>query len=252
MSGPAAPLGPATPLGGPLGPATPLGGPLGPATPLGPWHAVDGDGRDLATGRPPRSPGWRSPAAALAAAPVAAWPLGAVDGMGGHTGLAAALGPGGDRVERLLAGLVEPAEVDVEALASATPAGTVALPIDVVGLRAGIAAEPELDRAWLAEVDRRRGSARAALVSAGRTEDLEAALHVAIVLATERFDPADDTDVDAHVASGARLWLLTGAVASALAGMEPDPFAAWARLVVGGWWPVGPCGGRLVVSRAQP
>ena len=216
----------------------------------GPWHAVDGEGRDLATGRAPRSPGWGSPALALAAAPVATWPLGAVDLRGGHTGLAEALGPAGDRVEHLLARLSEPEEVDVEGLAPATPAGTVALPVEVVGLRAGVEAGSDVDQDWLAEVERRRDSARAALVAAGRGDQLEAALNVAILLATERFDPADDADVDAHVASGARLWLLTGAVASALAGTEPDPFHAWARLVAGGWWPVGPCGGRLVVSRA--
>jgi hypothetical protein len=50
------------------------------------------------------------------------------------------------------------------------------------------------------------------------------------------------------VASGARLWLLTGAVVSALAGADPDPFRAWGALVAAGWWPVGPSGGRLVLS----
>ena len=165
--------------------------------------------------------------------------------------MAEALGPAGDRVERLLARLAEPEEEeDVESLAPATPGGTVALPVDVVELRAGVEAERDLDRAWLAEVGRRRDAVRAALVAAGRSDQLEAALNVTILLATERFDPADDADADAHVASGARLWLLTGAVASALAGTEPDPFHAWSRLVVAGWWPVGPCGGRLVVSRA--
>lgn len=164
--------------------------------------------------------------------------------------MAEALGPGGDRVERLLARLAEPEEVDVEGLAPATPGGTVALSVEVVGLRAGVQAGSDLDRAWLDEVERRRDAARAALVAAGRSDHLEAALNVTILLATERFDPADDADVDAHVASGARLWLLTGAVASALAGTDPDPFDAWAHLVVAGWWPVGPCGGRLVVSRA--
>jgi hypothetical protein len=192
-----------------------------------------------------------SPPAALAAVPVATWPLGVVDGSGERAGLAEALGPAGDRVERLLARLAGPEEVDVEGLAPATPGGTVALPVDVVELRAGVEAGSDVDPAWLAEVERRRDSARAALVAAGRSDHLEAALNVAILLATERFDPADDADVDAHVASGARLWLLTGAVASALAGTEPDPFDAWACLVAGGWWPVGPCGGRLVVSRAD-
>jgi hypothetical protein len=174
--------------------------------------------------------------------------LGVVDGAGGLAGLAEALGPGGDRVEHLLGRLAEPEDVDVQGLAPSTPGGTVALPVDMVGLRAGVEAGSDVDRAWLAEVERRRDAARAALVAADRSEQLEAALNVTILLATERFDPADDADVDAHVASGARLWLLTGAVASALSGTEPDPFHAWARLVAAGWWPVGPCGGRLVVS----
>ena len=154
-------------------------------------------------------------------------------------------------MEDLLARLAGPERVDVERLAPATPGGTAALPVDVVELRAGVEAGRDVDPAWLAEVGGRRDAARAALVAAGRSDQLEAALNIAILLATERFDPADDADVDAHVASGARLWLLTGAVASALAGTEPDPFDAWARLVAGGWWPVGPCGGRLVVSRAD-
>jgi hypothetical protein len=216
----------------------------------GRWHAVDGRGLDLATGRPPEAPGWGSPAAAVAAAPVVTWPLAVVDGSGARGGLAAALGPGGAAVERLLDGLAGAPAADVEALAPSTPAGPVALPLDVEGLPVAVAAQDRLDPAWLAEVERRRDTARAVLVAAGREAELEAALHVAMLLATERFDPADDTDVDAHVASGARLWLLTAAVASALAGADPDPFAAWARLVVAGWWPVGPCGDRLVLAHA--
>jgi transglutaminase-like putative cysteine protease len=66
---------------------------------------------------------------------------------------------------------------------------------------------------------------------------------VALLAATGRLDAG----VDARVASGARLWLLAGAVASALAG-PPDPFHAWGRLVAAGWWPVGPSRGRLVMS----
>jgi len=228
------------------------------------WHAVDAEGRDLATGQPPGPPGhggWPSPAAALAAAPVAAWPIGIVGDGGRCLSLARALGPGGDRVEGLLdalAGRRDPdalagtSAVDVEALARATPAGTVSLPLEVVGLRAGVEAAAGVDRAWLAAVDRGRAAPRQAMVEGGREAEMEAALHVAMLLATERLDPADDAEVDAHIASGARLWLLAGAVVSALAGVVPDPFEGWARLIVAGWWPVGPSGSRLVVSDPAP
>lgn len=140
---------------------------------------------------------------------------------------------------------------DIEALARETPAGRVDLPLAVVGLGEGVRAAADVDPSWLDTVDRTRTAVRDAVVAAGRAEELEAALQGAMLEATERFDPADDTDVDAHVASGARLWLLAGAVASALSGAEPDPFAAWGRLVVAGWWPVGPSRGRLVLSRAE-
>jgi len=139
--------------------------------------------------------------------------------------------------------------VDVEALVRATPAGLVDLPVAVVDLREGVAAADRVDPAWLAAVDRRRAECRASVVAAGREEELETALHAVALLATEQLDPPDDADVDQHVASGARLWLLTGAVASALSGADPDPFASWAALVTAGWWPVGPSEGRLVVSR---
>lgn len=215
------------------------------------WHAVDGEGRDLATGRPPRGPGLPSPAAGLAAAPVPAWPV-AVVSDAGRLSLSEALGPGGDRVSALLDALAGPAADgvgdDVEVLARATPAGTVGLPVRLVALSAGVEAAAGVDAAWLAAVDRARAGPRRALTEAGRGEEMEAAVHVAMLLATERLDPSDDADLDAHVASGARLWLLAGAVVSALAGAQPDPFEAWARLVVAGWWPVGPSGGRLVVS----
>jgi hypothetical protein len=154
-------------------------------------------------------------------------------------------------LERLLEALHAPAPIDLERLARATPAATVTLPLAVVALPEGVAAAAQVDQAWLGEVDRRRAAARRAVVAAGRGAEMEAALEMAIVLATERFDPADDTDVDAHVASGARLWLLTGAVVSALTGVHPDPFASWARLVTAGWWPVGPSDGRLVVSEVS-
>lgn len=217
----------------------------------GPWHAVDAEGRDLATGRPPGGRGRPSPIAALAAAPVAAWPLDVVGDDGRRLSVAQALGPGGDRVQCLLDELTGArGTLDLEALARATPAGTVALPLAVVTLGVAVAAAGEVDRAWLAAVDHRRTGLRRALLDAGRGAAMEAALHVATLVATERLDPADDADVDAHVASGARLWLLTGAVVSALAGAAPGPFAAWGRLVAAGWWPVGPSGGRLVVSES--
>lgn len=190
---------------------------------------------------------------ALAAAPAATWPLAAADDAGRTMTLARALGPGGDRVEDLLdalAGAAGPAgDIDREGLARATPAGTVDLPLAVVGLAAGVEAAALVDRAWSGAVEERRSQVRRSLVAAGRETELEAALHVVVLLATDRLDPAGDDDVEAHLASGAQLWLLAGAVASALDGAEPDPFAPWARLVTGGWWPVGPSGGRLVVVR---
>ena len=153
-------------------------------------------------------------------------------------------------LEHLLEALDAAPPVDVERLARATPAAAVTLPLAVVALPDGVAAAARVDRAWLGEVDRRRAASRQCLVAAGREAEMEAALEATIVRAVERFDPADDTDADAHVASGARLWLLTGAVVSALSGVEPDPFEPWARLVTAGWWPVGPSDGRLVVSEA--
>jgi hypothetical protein len=218
------------------------------------WHAVDADGLDLATGRPPRPPGPTGPASALASSPVAAWPVSVVAGDGRTLDLAAALGPGGGRVAALLdalaAGPPSPDEDPgrVEAMARATPAGEVGLPLAVVPLHEGVEAAAQVDPAWLSVVDGRRAAARRSLEEEGRGVEADAALHVAMLLATERFDPADDADVAAHVASGARLWLLTGAVVSALAGADPDPFRAWGALVAAGWWPVGPSGGRLVLS----
>ena len=219
------------------------------------WHAVNTDGRDVCTGRPPRGLGRPSPASALAATPVPAWPLAVVAGDR-RLSVADALGPGGGRVQRLLdalaAGDPVPAPGGVEALARATPAGTVDLPLAIVALPAGVQATAQVEPGWLAAVDRRRTACRQRLVTAGREDDMEAALHVSMLVTTEWLDPADDADEDAHVASGARLWFLAGAVVSALSGAEPDPFEAWARLVAGGWWPIGPSGGRLVVSAATP
>jgi hypothetical protein len=146
-------------------------------------------------------------------------------------------------VADLLVALSGAGDVDVEALAPHTPAGLVDLPLLRVDLAAGVEAAAAVDASWLAEVDRRRTAAREDVVAAGRGEELEAALHVALLAAT---GPVG-ADIAARVASGARLWLLAGAVASALRG-EPDHFQAWGRLVAAGWWPIGPCGGHLVVA----
>jgi hypothetical protein len=212
------------------------------------WHAVDAEGSHLAAGRP-------SPAAALSAAPVAAWPLGVVDDDGRRLTFAEALGPGGDRVQELLEALLAAAAeagIDAGSLARMTPAGRVDLPLACVSVAEGVEAATQVDRHWLAAVDRCRTASRHALTAAARDEEMEAALHIALLLATERLDPDDDADVDAHVASGARLWLVAGAVVSALSGADPDPFEAWGRLVAAGWWPVGPSGGRLVLSAGGP
>jgi hypothetical protein len=124
-----------------------------------------------------------SPAAALRAAPVPTWPVFVIDPEGRRITFADAIGAGGERVAALLDAL-PPAVVMPEAF------------------------------------DGQRTAWRAEVVAAGRAEDLEAALHVAMLVATERLDPADDVDVDAHAASGAQLWFLTGAVAAALAGAD--------------------------------
>lgn len=204
------------------------------------WRVVDAEGTEA-------SPARSSPAAALAAAPVIGWPLTIVGDDGSRVGLAQALGPGGDRVADLLDALGCDEAGDAEILARSTPAGPVGLPLATVTRADAVEAAGRVDSDWLAEVDRRRTERRRAVVDAGREEALEAALHVAVLVATERFDPSDDLDADEHVASGARLWLLTGAVVSALSGVDPDPFAGWARLVAAGWWPVGPSEGHLVV-----
>jgi len=187
---------------------------------------------------------------------VSAWPLEVVS-RGRHLSVADALGPGGERVQHLLGALAAGSPVaahgDVEAMARAAPAGTIDLPLAVVALPAGVRAAARVEAGWLAAVDRRRTASRQRLVAAGREADMEAALHVAMLMATGDLDPGDDTDdVDAHVASGARLWLLAGAVVSALSGVVPDPFDGWGRLIAAGWWPVGPSDGRLVVSASSP
>ena len=217
---------------------------------------MDGSGRALATGRPPAGAGHPTPAAALAGAPVVTWPATAVAADGRRLRLGEALGRGGLRVEHFLGALagghLQLGETDVAALARASPAGAIDLPLALVDLTEAAREAGGMDPAWLDEVEGHRQVARRALVDGGRVEELEAAVHVAVLVATERLDPADDTDVEAHVASGARLWLVTAAVASHLSGIEPDAFGPWAWLVAAGFWPVGPTGGRLVVGDARP
>ncbi|MDQ3305423.1 MAG: hypothetical protein M3535_05480, partial [Actinomycetota bacterium] len=193
-----------------------------------------------------------SPAAALADAPVLSWPVQVVADDGRRVGLAEALGPGGPTVERLLGDLhcgVGPmSEAELTARATTTPAGPVDLPLAMVPLAEGVERSGGVDRAWFDEVDHRRSVPRSSLLAAGRGVELEAALHVAMLLATEVLDPADDSYVDAHVASGAQLWILAGAVAWTLVGSGANPFGPWAELVAAGLWPIGPSGGHLVVS----
>ena len=207
-----------------------------------------------------------SPAAALAAAPVVSWPLEVVADDGRRVDVAAALGTGGRRVavllDRMATGTRPPPGSDIAALAAATPAGPVDRPLAVVGFAEAVEATAAVDRAWLAAVDTCRSTARDLLTAAGRGVELEAALHLAMLLATTPVDgvagassggpgtsggAGPDTTV-ARGASGARLWLLGGAVAWALLGDEADPFSGWAELVTFGLWPVGPVGDRLVVG----
>ena len=217
----------------------------------GAWHAVDAEGRDAATGRPPSPPGAPSPPAALAAVPVAAWPLTVVSGGGRTVGVAEALGPGGRRVAELLDRLARhatpPAGFPMEALIRATPGGMVGLPVAAVELEEGLEAAGGLDGVWMGLVEDRRSEPRSGLAARGRQMELEAALNLAMLLATDRLGGEGD-QVGARIASGARLWLLGGAVAWALwDGPGGDPFAPWAELVSYGLWPIGPAGGRLVL-----
>ena len=178
-----------------------------------------------------------------------------------------ALGPGGARVELLLDRLAatafgprtpapppSPDGPALGALARATPAGPLDLPVAVVGLGAGVAAAGAVDRPWMSVVEARREAPRAVLEARGRSLELEAALNLAMLIGTEgpvgtegTADVAGGDDDAARMASGARLWLLGGAVAWALLDDPGDPFAAWGDLVSYGLWPVGPVAGRLVV-----
>ena len=215
------------------------------------WRAVDAGGRDPATGRAPSYPGAPSAPAALAAVPIASWPLVAVSSGGRTLGLPEVLGPGGERVtelvDRLARRAAPPTGLAVLELAHRTPAGTLDLPPAVVGLDDAVRLADDVDRAWMAAVEERRSAPRAALVADGRGVELEAALNLAMLIGTDAVDgDGDGMDLGARVASGARLWLLGGAVAWALAGGD-DPFTPWAELVSFGLWPVGPAHGRLVL-----
>ncbi len=174
-------------------------------------------------------------------------------------GLAAELGPGGDRVERLLRGIC----------AARRPERPPAPSLTVVRDPAvAAAAMDRVDPGWLEALDRRRGAARERLVATGREKQLDTAEHVAMLVATPRLDPADQTDPDARAVSGALLWLIGTVVADALAdpGGAPaangdgpgrdedddkdddDPLSGLAELLASGWWPIGPVDGAFLIS----
>ncbi|MEU4539710.1 hypothetical protein AB0G15_33135 [Streptosporangium sp. NPDC023825] len=181
-------------------------------------------------------------------------------------GLAAELGPGGDRVERLLRGICA---ADRPERAPDSPLTAPGSPLTVVRDPAvAAAAMDRVDPAWLEALDRRRGEARERLVAAGREKQLDTAEHVAMLVATPRLDPADQTDPDARAVSGALLWLIGTVVADALAdpggapaangdGPGPghdhdhdhdDPLSGLADLLASGWWPIGPVNGDFLIS----
>ncbi len=239
------------------------------------WYAVDVNGLDLLTGRPPRGRGAPDPVTALLRAPVASWPLTVRDATGAAVAAARALGPGGPAVAGLLDALESDADPSLQPGGDGAlpPGGDGALPPAVADLtrqtplgpapgalrRLDVveAAAATLESGWLAALDDARTECRRRAVATGWGAELEAALHLVALVATARLDPPDDEDVAAHVASGAQLWLLAAATASALAAARDpasalagarDPFAAWGRLAATGWWPVGPVGGELVVA----
>lgn len=208
------------------------------------------------------APAWRgrqggspSPAAAVVAAPVITWPVALEAHDGRRISLGPALGEGGDDVEALLARLIGPRPAieatNLAALATSTPLGPEALPVDVVTVAEGVSAAGEVDSRWLAALDARRSTPRQALIDAGREVELEAGLHVTMLLATERLSPSEDGGLDERIASGAQLWLLGGAVAWTLLAATANPFRPWAELVTAGVWPIGPSRGRLVVAAME-
>ncbi|WP_440073672.1 hypothetical protein [Streptosporangium sp. OZ121] len=177
-------------------------------------------------------------------------------------GLAAELGPGGDRVERLLRGICAAGRAPARRRAPGSSLTVVRDPA------VAAAAMDRVDPGWLEALDRRRGAARERLVAAGREQQLDTAEHVAMLVATPRLDPADQTDPDARAVSGALLWLIGTVVADALAdpGGAPaangggpghdededdgkdDPLSGLAELLASGWWPIGPVNGAFLIS----
>ncbi|MFI7441573.1 hypothetical protein [Nonomuraea indica] len=155
-------------------------------------------------------------------------------------GLAADLGPGGDRVDLLLRGLTrggEPSRACLPPLAGALPVRALS--------RVPACLMDRVDPRWLAGLERRRHAARAALLAAGRDAQLELGEHVAMLLATPLLEPADPDDADARAVSGAILWLVGTLVATALAGDDDDLLA---DLLGRGWWPIGPVDGAFLVA----
>ncbi|MDP9870194.1 MULTISPECIES: hypothetical protein [Streptosporangium] len=170
------------------------------------------------------------------------------------SGLATELGPGGDRVERLLRGVCDATRPST-APGFTTPApARPATRFTVVRDRATATAAMDLvDPGWLADLDRRRAAARSRLLDAGREEQLELAEHVAMLVATPRLDPADQTDPGARAVSGALLWLIGTVVAGALAdgdGEEDEDgtLAELTDLLTDGWWPIGRVNGRFLIT----
>jgi hypothetical protein len=121
------------------------------------------------------------------------------------------------------------------------------LPVTCVTLESAMEEAAMVDREWLAAVDATRSAPRRPLLEAGRGDDLEAALNIAMLLASARLGSPHDAAL-ARMASGAQLWLLAGAVAWALLDPRHSPFSSWAALVVSGYWPIGPSRGRLTLA----
>lgn len=224
------------------------------------WHALDRHGATLTDGRRPTGPGAVSPAAALRAAPVVCWPIEVASGDR-RLALGQALGPGGDEVEDFLEDLVGDthsgpdsadaiASSELARLAASTPAGTISAALAVLDISAGARAAVDVEPRWLAEVAEVRQLPRDILAGAGRLDQLEAALHVSMLVAAGCLARGDDGPSE-QMASGGQLWLMVGVVAWALASPGKHPFQAWGQLLTRGIWPIGPSHGRLVVSRRR-
>lgn len=184
-------------------------------------------------------------------APVLDWPVTLESADGRRMGLAGALGRGGVVVQSMLTRLLAPrrplVDVDIATLAAATPLGPMSLSLELVSLSEGVERAAAVPHDWMRAVDAERSSPRSSLVASGRELQLEAALHVTMVLATEALAPTGIDDVDERIASGAQLWLLGAAVTWALLGAG-NPFEPWAELVTAGLWPIGPSEQRLAVA----